>query len=85
MSKANHLADVSQELSQLIRSRKQKVATSEDGDNERSQPPEKTKKLARMLAVRQTEGGEDIPPIMVKILTFGFQPITVLGPFYYIS
>ena len=61
------MADVSEEVSMLIRARRSKVAaaTGEQGPTEvdRRLPAEKTRKLERMSKIRQMEGVTDtIPP-----------------------
>jgi len=69
VSKANHLVDVSQELAQLIRSRK--VTALENGSIEKS-PAETKQKMARMHAVRQSEPSKDVAPITVLRLLSSF-------------
>ena len=60
--KAQHLAEVSHELAQLIHSRK----LTGEATNDRADPAEKMRKLARMEAVRQAECSEDTAPVTVS-------------------
>jgi nephrocystin-4 len=69
--KAQHLADVSQELAMLINNRRQKTAITGNEENqfndssaEHRLPAEKMKKLARMEKIRQIEGTPDTAPLV---------------------
>ena len=72
MCKAHHLADVSQELAMLIRSR-QKIKpdkeNEEHADGDQMPPMDKARKIARMDKIRQIEGITDTAPVVVSHLT----------------
>jgi hypothetical protein len=77
--KANHLADVSQELSMLIRARRNKTIAGTVAQNavdaDQRLPAEKARKLARLAKIRQTEGVQDTAPITVSSGCVGCQQL----------
>jgi len=69
--KASHLADVSQEVSILLRARRAKTMGADELSAEigsRRLPAEKAKKLARIERIRQLEGVPDSAPVLVSVV-----------------